>query len=118
MNAAPMQMLTRLAAFCRRASPRYSVLLNARAVTTAGTLQVTIRDLSLDGAMIQGAIAPRVGCRLLLHRRSLVVPATVVWQNGDRAGLQFDQPLSEQQLFREVDRARCVVPDALQATAA
>src|SRR3954468_1766604 len=118
MNAAPMQMLTRLAAFCRRSSPRYSVLLTARAVTAAGTLQVTIRDLSLHGAMIQGAIAPRVGCRLLLHRRSLVVPATVVWQNGSRAGLQFEHPLSDQQLYREVDRARCIGGAELQATAA
>jgi hypothetical protein len=118
MNAAPMQMLSRLAAFCRRASPRYSVLLNARVLTAAGTLQVTIRDLSLEGAMIQGAVAPRVGCRLLLHRRSLVVPATVAWQTGSRAGLRFEQPLSEQQLYREVDRARCVGISELQATAA
>src|SRR3954452_18542196 len=108
MNAAPMQMLSRLAAFCRRATPRYSVLLNARVLTTAGTLQVTIRDLSLEGAMVQGAIAPKVGCRLLLHRRSLVVPATVMWQTGSRAGLRFEQPLTDQQLYREVDRARCV----------
>ena len=118
MTGATMQMLSRLAAFCRRSSPRYAVLLNARAVTAAGTLQVTIRDLSLEGAMIQGATAPRTGCRLLLHRRSLVVPATVVWQSGNRAGLRFEQPLSEQQLYREVDRTRCVGGRALQADAA
>ena len=118
MNAAPMQMLSKLAAFCRRATPRYSVLLNARVLTAAGTLQVTIRDLSLEGAQIQGAVAPRVGCRLLLHRRSLVVPATVVWQDGSRAGLRFEQPLSEQQLYREVDRARCIGPVELETAAA
>jgi hypothetical protein len=113
-----MQMLSRLAAFCRRASPRYSVLLNARVLTAEGTLQVTIRDLSLEGGMIQGAVAPRVGCHLLLHRRTLVVPATVVWQDGSRAGLRFEQPLSEQQLYREVDRARCVGVADLEAQAA
>ena len=115
---APIQILTKLAAFCRRASPRYTVLLNARVLTAAGTLQVTIRDLSLEGAMIQGAIAPKAGCRLLLHRRSLVVPATVVWQSGGRAGLRFEQPLSDQQLYREVDRARCTGPAALETAAA
>jgi hypothetical protein len=118
MNGAPMQMLSRLAAFCRRSSPRYSLLLNARVVTAAGTLQVTIRDLSLEGALIQGAVAPRIGCHLLLHRRTLVVPATVVWQEGSRAGLRFEQPLSEQQLYREVDRARCIGAGGLEAQAA
>ena len=118
MTGAPIAMLSRLAALCRRASPRYTVLLNARVVTAAGTLHVTIRDLSLEGAMVQGAIAPKVGCRLLLHRRSLVVPATVAWQNGNRAGLRFEQPLSEQELYREVDRARCVSQPELQAAAA
>jgi hypothetical protein len=118
MTDAPIPILTRLAALCRRAGPRYTVLLNARLVTAAGNVPVTIRDLSLEGTMINGAGLPRVGARLLLHRRLLVVPATLVWRSGNRAGLRFEVPLTEEQLYREVDRARCVSPPELQAAAA
>ena len=120
MTDAPIPILTRLAALCRRSGPRYTVLLSARLVTAAGTFPVTIRDLSLEGTMIRGAGLPRVGSRLLLHRRLLVLPATVIWRSGDQAGLRFEQPLTEEQLFREVDRTRLVAePEPeLQASAA
>jgi hypothetical protein len=111
-------ILTRLAALCRRGGPRYTVLLGARLVTAAGNLPVTIRDLSLEGSMIHGTALPAIGSRLLLHRRLLVVPATLVWRDGNRAGLRFEHPLTEEQLYREVDRARCVRPPELQASAA
>ena len=94
MTDAPIPILTRLAALCRRSGPRYTVLLSARLVTAAGTFPVTIRDLSLEGTMIRGAGLPRVGSRLLLHRRLLVLPATVIWRSGDQAGLRFEQPLT------------------------
>lgn len=118
MTDAPIPILTKLAALCRRSGPRYTVLLSARLVTAAGNVPVTIRDLSLEGSMIQGTALPRVGARLLLHRRLMVIPATVIWQSGNRAGLRFEQPLTEEQLYREVDRARCAAPAELQATAA
>ena len=118
MTDLAIPILTRLAALCRRGAPRYAVLLNARLVTAAGNLPVTIRDLALGGGMIQGRGLPGVGAHLLLHRRLLVVPATIIWRSGNRAGLRFDQPLTEEQLYREVDRARCVIPPEFRARAA
>jgi hypothetical protein len=118
MTDAAIPILTRLAALCRRGGPRYTVLLNARCVTAAGTLPVTIRDLSLEGSMINGTGLPRVGTRLLLHRRLLVLPATVIWRSGNRAGIRFEVPLTEEQLFWEVDRTRCERVPELQASAA
>jgi hypothetical protein len=118
MTDAPIPILSRLAALCRRSGPRYTVLLSARLVTAAGTFPVTIRDLSLEGTMINGTGLPRVGCRLLLHRRLLVLPATVIWRSGNRAGLRFEQPLTEEQLYREVDRTRLVAEPELQASVA
>jgi hypothetical protein len=114
----PMEMLSEFSGLCRRRSPRYSVLLAARALTTTGSLRVTIRDLSLDGAMIQAPDGLATGTPLLLHRGSLVVPAIVVWRDGARAGLKFERRLSKQDLYRQVDRARCRPEEPLEACAA
>jgi hypothetical protein len=114
----PMEMLSQFTGFCRRRSPRYSVLLTARVLTTAGSLQVTVRDLSLDGAMIQAPVDLPLNTSLLLHRGTLIVPATVMWREGRRVGLRFERKLSKQELYREVDRARCRPDEPLEACAA
>jgi len=36
-----------------------------------------------------------VGCRLLLERQSFEIPGVVRWVEGNRFGVQFEEPLAE-----------------------
>src|SRR5688500_4089051 len=87
----------------QRQSPRYRVLLIARLVTTWSERIVKLRNLSATGAMIEGHRIPPVGTDLLLQRGSLEVFATIVWREGEQAGLEFDQPLTETELWMQVN---------------
>jgi hypothetical protein len=50
---------------------------------------VRIRNLSESGAMIDGAALPAVGASLVLRRAELSTAATVMWREGRRCGIKF-----------------------------
>lgn len=64
------------------------VLASMTAETVSGP--VKIRNLSPDGALIEGAALPRLGEHLSLRRGKLVAAGQVIWCDGGRAGLHFD----------------------------
>ena len=74
----------------------------ARYETTAelpGRLsRVTVRDVSAEGARIDGAGRLAVGSRCALRVVSDVLTAQVRWVADDRAGIRFDRPLAPRQL--------------------
>lgn len=86
-----------------RRGPRYRVLLVARLFTTTGERIVKLRDISATGAMVEGDRLPAAGTDILLQRGSLELFATIVWARDGQAGLEFDQPLTEAELWRQVD---------------
>jgi hypothetical protein len=90
----------------RRRASRYDVALADGIVTGAHTSAVTIRDLSLTGALIEGAGLPPAGAAVTLARGSFTVAATVAWADEARAGLTFDRPLPAEQLFTIVHSAQ------------
>jgi PilZ domain len=89
----------------RRRAGRYAVGLGEAVVTGQGGTQVTIRDLSLTGALIEGAELPAAGTVTLTHG-TLHIAAAIAWSDGGRAGLQFDRPLPVEQLFTIVHSAQ------------
>src|SRR5688500_15485838 len=74
----------------QRTHPRTSmfVLASMAAETVSGP--VKIRNMSPDGALIEGAALPRLGEHLSLRRGDLAAAGRVVWCEGGRAGLRFD----------------------------
>jgi hypothetical protein len=86
-----------------RREPRYSLLLCVKLLTARGMVPARLRDLSLSGALIEGADLPRPGSSLFLIRGMLEISGRVAWRSGDRAGLEFHTPLSEDQLLAEVN---------------
>lgn len=101
-----LDRLTELFAGNRRTEPRYSVLLTGQAISATGSGRVIIRDLSLSGAQIEGAPLPPLGRLLILKKGALEAAARIAWREGNRAGVQFEQPLAAESLFALVDRAR------------
>lgn len=98
------------------------------AATIAGAIgsgPVRIRNMSADGALVEGEILPCIGEPFRLLRGGLSAFGKVVWREDGRAGLRFDDnvdvvrwlavPSSGQELvdqtFREL-KARAVDPPA------
>src|SRR5687768_4603362 len=102
MGARNMAIVEAAAPDARRA-PRFRVLLVARLLTTSGERNVKLRDISANGAMIEGDRLPAPGADILLRRGSLETFATVIWAKDGKAGLEFDAPLTEAELWMQVN---------------
>ena len=102
MGARTMAIVDDAAPDARR-GPRFRVLLVARLFTTSGERNVKLRDISANGAMIEGDRLPAPGTDVLLRRGSLELIATIVWTRDGRAGLEFDEPLTEAELWMQVN---------------
>lgn len=70
--------------------PRKNLLLAASIEAEGLKVQVRIRNLSENGAMIDGSVLPRPGTMMTLRRTEIEVGARVVWQAEGRCGVAFD----------------------------
>ena len=91
---------------CRRATPRTPVVLAASALAIARSRSVLVTDLSLAGAQLGGRDLPPAGDDLLMVVGSLDAMGTVVWREGDKCGVHFDEAIVDEtiaQMKREAD---------------
>ena len=80
-------------------------MLLSATVEVAGTeLSVVLRNLSTEGALIEGATLPKDGETVVFRRNALKVKGRVAWLEGRCAGLAFDRRLEREELLREVPR--------------
>lgn len=70
--------------------PRKNLLLAASIEAEGLKVQVRIRNLSENGAMLDGSALPRPGTLMTLRRTEIEVGARVVWQSEGRCGVAFD----------------------------
>lgn len=86
---------------------RRSPLLLAAALEVAGrTIAVKLRNLSEDGALIEGDKLPLEGAMAIFVRQELRLRSRIVWVQGQFAGLAFDEPLKTEQVLRHVPAPR------------
>lgn len=85
-----------------RRSCRSNVLLKATLEIPGASLAVVLRNLSQDGALVQGDCLPDAGTRVLFHRQGLSVPSRIAWSDGDHAGLHFEYPLFPREILRHI----------------
>lgn len=84
-------------------SSRRSPVLLAAAIEIAGQeLAVKLRNLSEQGALIEGDRLPVEGSTTFFHRNELRLKSRVVWVQGRYAGVAFDEPLKPEQVLRNV----------------
>lgn len=74
---------------------RHRIMLAATFFSVHGEANGVLLDVSQGGAMLSASPPPPVGCRLLLERQNLEVPGIVRWVEGNRFGVQFEEPLNE-----------------------
>ena len=106
----------------RRSDVRARVLLAAAAEAISGHLHVTLMEVSLTGARLMGSRLPGPGKDVMFKCAGLDLFGTVVWAEGRQCGLQFDEPISLQELvaLRGVSAASergGISPDERQAAA-
>ena len=73
-----------------RAHPRTSMFVMATMSAPSASGPIRIRNMSLGGAMIEGAPLPPIGDPLHLRRGELAVTGYVVLCREGRAGMRFD----------------------------
>jgi len=105
MYTAPATMIANGEARARwaRRAERHAVDLLARYAWKGLRGTVLLKDLTCDGARIEGLEALRQGDGLtLLLPDAPPVEATVAWAIGRAAGLRFDEPIAPEELVRIV----------------
>lgn len=85
-----------------RRSSRSNVLLKATLELPGESLAVVLRNLSQEGALIQGEGLPEAGTRVLFHRQGLSVPSRIAWTHCNHAGIEFEFPLFPGEMLRHV----------------
>ncbi|HZU51412.1 MAG TPA: PilZ domain-containing protein [Sphingomicrobium sp.] len=89
-----------------RRSNRSPVLLSAKIEVGGTEVSVVLRNLSSEGALIEGAELPPEGATTLFHRNELTVEGRIIWVEGRYAGLAFDRQLEREELLRNVPKPR------------
>lgn len=95
-----------VAKFERRHSPRGTVILTATVHHDATSEAVKVRNLSTSGALVEGESLPVTGASVLFGRSNLLLRGNVVWVDGQRSGVRFEQPMNVQASLRLVSNPR------------
>src|SRR5438270_11721207 len=89
-----------------RRSNRSPVLLSARIEVDGAEVPVVLRNLSSEGALIEGANLPEDGATTNFHRNELTIHGRIVWVEGRYAGMLFDRVLNREELLCHVPKPR------------
>lgn len=85
-----------------RRSRRSPVLLTATIEVGGTPRTVKLRNLSEDGALIEGAPLPPEGCETIFERNDMRLKSRIVWVEGNYAGVAFDRPLNREEVLRHI----------------
>jgi hypothetical protein len=86
-----------------RRQRRSNVLLTAVIEMAADrTLDVKLRNLSAEGALIESDGLPHEGAEIRFRKGDLSVAGKIVWVSDKRAGIRFHAPLTPEALLRHV----------------
>jgi hypothetical protein len=69
---------------------------------------VKVRNLSASGALVEGDKLPGMGASVTFGRSNLLLKGHVVWVDGRRSGVRFEQLVNPHASLRHVTRPRPV----------
>jgi len=88
----------------QRRSRRSPVLLTATIELGGVEHDVKLRNLSSDGALVEGGELLPECARVTFCRKELRVRSRVAWVQGKHAGIAFDTPLEPHEVLRHIPR--------------
>ena len=89
-----------------RRNKRSLVLIAARLRIAGESVEVRLRNLSCNGALLEADIPPSVGSEVVFERGDTVAPARVAWGQNSRFGIQFHQPIEEHEVLVHIGKPR------------
>jgi hypothetical protein len=89
-----------------RRSRRSPVFLKANIDVDGAPVPVTLRNLSEEGALVEGARLPSDGSPTTFERNDMRIKGQVVWVAGRLAGIRFNQPMPTDELLRQVPKPK------------
>ena len=89
-----------------RKNRRSNVLMSASLELSGTSVPVKLRNLSADGALVEGDKLPVEGASILFRKGDLSVAGTVAWVKERQAGVAFAQKLDPDQLLRHIPAPR------------
>lgn len=89
-----------------RRSRRSNVLMSATIELSGASTPVKLRNLSAEGALIEGDQLPVEGSELVFRKAELSADARVAWVEGRRAGIAFMKNLCPETVLRHVPMPR------------
>ena len=92
-----------------RKTRRSNVLMSASLELSGMSLPVKLRNLSAEGALVEGDKLPVEGASILFRKGDLSMAGTVAWVKARQAGVNFAQKLDPEQLLRHVPAPRARV---------
>jgi hypothetical protein len=82
---------------------RRSHVLMAASIEAAGvTTTVKLRNLSAEGALVEGSELPAIDSPVIFHKKELKLAGHVAWAADGRAGIAFDTRLDPEAVLRHV----------------
>jgi hypothetical protein len=93
-----------------RRTRRSQVFMAASLEADGVVVQVKLRNLSTEGALVEGERLPSVGSAILFRKKELSLPGRIAWITGRRAGVAFDELLDPEAVLRHVPSPRTRAP--------
>ena len=82
------------------------MLMTATLEVSGRVVEVTLRNLSSDGAQVEGRQLPVEGTVLLFRKGELALAASIIWTKGKQAGIRFEQKLDPAIVLNHVPAPR------------
>lgn len=89
-----------------RKTRRSNVLMSATLELSGVSLPVKLRNLSAEGALVEGDKLPVDGAAILFRKGELSVQGRVAWAKTSHAGISFLTPLDPEQVMRHIPAPR------------
>ena len=96
-----------------RRAPRSKLLMAASLEHEGSIVAVTLRDLSVNGALVEGDHALEPGVPVVLRKNELAVAGQVAWAKGRRAGIAFAIPLAPETVQRHLRKPKTCAPEPM-----
>lgn len=89
-----------------RRTRRSPVLMAATIEIDGNSVAVKLRNLSEQGALIEGDRLPIEGSESYFKRNELRLKSRIVWVHGKYAGVAFETPLKREEVLRHIPTPR------------
>jgi hypothetical protein len=92
----------------RRVGMRTSLTVPVLIETSNGPCSARLCNLSEGGAMVETHVPMKIGEHVVVNCGSIAADGVVAWEEDNFSGIEFDRPLDENEVARQILRSNAV----------